>query len=213
MTDQLIERLVADLKPQEPLINFKLWSHCSMCLLIVSSLVLMVMGLRTDYSTALQNGAMLWKPGMFLLAWIGSMFLILDFSRPITRVKKWHFVPLFLAVAILFWQLIIQLPYVLSSNSILSLSDPNAIYCLSVIIVGGGISMAMPWRLWFSKTASSNPTTLGALYGFSVGCLAATAYALHCDKDGMLYIFVYYGMPILILVIFGSLLSKKLLKW
>ena len=79
MTDQLIERLVADLKPQEPLINFKLWSHCSMCLLIVAGLVLAVLGLRADYSTALQNGAMLWKPGMFLLAWIGSMFLILDF--------------------------------------------------------------------------------------------------------------------------------------
>ena len=75
MTDLLIERLVADLKPQEPLINFKLWSHCSMCLLIVSCLVLTVMGLRTDYSTALQNGAMLWKPGMFLLAWIGRCFL------------------------------------------------------------------------------------------------------------------------------------------
>lgn len=213
MTDQLIERLVVDLKPQEPLINFKLWSHCSMCLLIVAGLVLAVMGLRADYSTALQNGAMLWKPGMFLLAWIGSMFLILDFSRPITRIKKWHFVPLFLAVTILLWQLIIQLPYLFSSNAILSLRDPNAIYCLSVIIVGGGFSMAMPWRSWFSRTASSNPTTLGALSGFSVGCLAATAYALHCDKDGILYIFVYYGMSILILVIFGSLLSKRLLKW
>ena len=213
MTDQLIERLVADLKPQEPLINFKLWSHCSMCLLIVTCLVLAVMGLRADYPTALQNGAMLWKPGMFLLAWIGSMFLILNFSRPISRIKKWHFVPLYLAAAILFWQFISQLPNCVSSSSILSLHYPNAIYCLSVIIVGGGISMAMPWKLWFSRTASPNPTTLGALSGFSVGCLAATAYALHCDKDGMLYIFVYYGTPILVLVIFGSLLSKKLLKW
>ncbi len=213
MTDQLIERLVSDLKPQEPLVDSRLWVHCTLCLLMVVGIVLAMMGLRADYPTALQNGAMLWKPGIFLLAWIGSILLILDLSRPIERVEKWHFVPLFLAGTILLWQLIVQLPYLFTSDATVSLRDPNAIYCLSVIIGGGGIAMVMSWKFWFSRTASPNPTALGALAGFSVGCLAATAYALHCDKDGILYIFVYYGIPILILSVFGRLLSKRLLKW
>ena len=213
MTDQLIEHLVSDLKPQEPLVDSMLWIHCTVCLLMVAGVVLAMMGLRADYPTALQDGAMLWKPGVFLLAWIGSILLILDLSRPIERIEKWHFVPLFLAGTILLWQLIVQLPYFFSSDATLNLHDPNAIYCLSVIIGGGGMAMVMSWKFWFSRTASPNLTTLGALAGFSVGCLAATAYALHCDKDGILYIFVYYGMPILTLSVVGSLLSKRLLKW
>lgn len=213
MTDQLIEHLVSDLKPQEPLIDSKLWLHCTMCLILITGIVLALMGLRADYPTALQDGAMLWKPGVFLLAWIGSILLILDLSRPIERIEKWHFVPLFLAGTILLWQLIVQLPYLFSSDTTLSLRDPNAIYCLSVIIGGGGIAMVISWKFWFSKTASPNPTTLGTLAGFSVGCLAATGYALHCDKDGILYIFIYYGIPILALSVIGNLLSKRLLKW
>jgi len=213
MTGQLIERLVSDLKPQEPIVDSKLWLHCTVCLLMVASVVLAMMGLRADYSTALQDGAMLWKPSIFLLAWIGSILLILDLSRPIKRVEKWHFVPLFLAGTILLWQLIVQLPHLFTSDIELSLRDPSVIYCLFVIIGGGGIAMVMSWKFWFSRTASPNPTALGALAGFSAGCLAATAYALHCDKDGILYIFVYYGIPVLTLSFLGSLLSKKLLRW
>lgn len=213
MTDQLIARLVSDLKPQEPIIDSKLWLHCTVCLLIVASVVIAMMGLRADFPTALQDGAMLWKPGIFLFAWISSILLILDLSRPIKRVEKKHFVPFFLAGTILLWQLIVQLPFLSTSDAALSLRDPSAIYCLSVIIGGGGIVMVVSWKFWFSRTASPNPTALGALAGFSAGCLAATAYALHCDKDGILYIFIYYGISVVTLSFLGSLLSIKLLKW
>lgn len=213
MTDQLIERLVADLKPQDLLIDSKLWVHCTICLIVLSVVVLAVMGLRVDYPNALENGAMFWKPGIFLACWIGSIFLILDFSRPIIRINNWHFTPIILAIFIFLWQIIVQSPFLFTSDTTISLYDSSAIYCLAVIIGGGGMTMAMSWKFWFTKTASPKPLTLGALAGFSVGSLAATAYALHCNKDGVLYIFVYYGLPILALSIFGSFLSKRILKW
>lgn len=213
MTDQLIERLVADLKPQDLLIDSKLWMHCTICLIVLAGAVLAIMGLRVDYLNALENGSMFWKPGIFLACWIGSIFLILDFSRPISKSNKWHFTPILLAISIFLWQIIVQSPFSLISDVTISLHDPNAIYCLAVIIGGGGMTMAISWKFWFVKTASPEPSTLGALAGFSAGCLAATAYALHCDKDGALYIFVNYGLPILALTAFGSFLSKRLLRW
>ncbi len=213
MPDQLIERLVADLKPRDLLIDSRLWVHCTICLIVLAGAVLAIMGLRADYPNALENGAIFWKPGIFLACWIGSIFLILDFSRPITKINKWHFTPILLAISIFLWQIIVQSPFFLTSDATISLHDPNAIYCLAVIIGGGGMTMAISWKFWFAKTASPKPSTLGALAGFSVGCLAATAYALHCDKDGVLYIFVYYGLPILALTAFGSFLSKRLLRW
>lgn len=213
MTDQLIERLVADLKPQDLLIDSKLWVHCTICLTVLAGAVLAIMGLRADYPNALENGAMFWKPGIFLACWIGSILFILDFSRPITKINKWHFTPILLAISVFLWQIIVQSPFFLTYEATMSLHDSNAIYCFAIIIGGGGMAMAISWKFWFTKTASPKPSTLGALAGFSVGCLAATAYALHCDKDGVLYIFVYYGLPILALTVFGSLLSKRLLRW
>lgn len=213
MTDQLIERLVADLKPKDLLIDSKLWVHCTICLIVLAGAVLAIMGLRVDYPNALENGAMLWKPGIFLACWIGSIFLILDFSRPVARINKWHFTPIILAIFFFLWQVIVQAPFFLTPDATISLHDPGAIYCLAVIIGGGGITMLMSWKFWFAKTASPKPEILGALAGFSVGCLAATAYALHCNKDDVLYIIVYYGLPILALTIFGSFMSKRLLRW
>ena len=213
MTDQLIERLVADLKPQDLLIDSKLWVHCTICLMILAGAVLAIMGIRADYPNALESGAMFWKPGIFLACWIGSILFILDFSRPITKVNKWHFIPIILSISTFLWQIIVQSPFFLTSDAIISLYDSSAIYCLAVIIGGGGMTMAITWKFWLTKTASPKPSILGALAGFNVGCLAATAYALHCDKDGLLYIFVYYGLPILALTIFGSSLSKRLLRW
>ena len=213
MTDQLIERLVDDLKPQDLLIDSKFWVHCTICLIVLVVAVLAIMGLRIDYLNALKEGAMFWKPGIFLACWIGSIFLILDYSRPTGKINKWHFTPILLAIIIFLWQIISQSSFFLTSDAITSLYDPNNFYCLAVIIFGGGITMAISWKFWFAKTASPKPGTLGALAGFSVGCLAATAYALHCNKDDVLYILVFYWLPILALTIFGSFLSNKLLRW
>ena len=138
MTDQLIERLVDDLKPQDLLIDSKLWAHCTVCLIVLSGAVLVIMGLRTDYPDALENGAMFWKPGIFLVCWIGSIFLILDFSRPTGKINKWHFTPILLAIAVFLWQIITQLPIFLTSEAITSLYDPNNVY----------LPCRYPWWRW-----------------------------------------------------------------
>ena len=94
-----------------------------------------------------------------------------------------------------------------------SLHDPAAIYCIAVITCGGAMALAMVWKFWFSKTAPQNPSLLGGLAGFSSGCLAAAAYALHCDRDIALYICIFYGLPIAMLSLAGSVLGRKFLKW
>lgn len=213
MSDQLIDQLVSDLAPRKPLVNIKLWIHCTGCLVIVAGTILTIMGLRTDYLTALQNGSMLWKPGLFLAAWIGSLLLITDISRPMGKITKWHFAPLILAASILLWQLITQFEYFTVAQMVGSLKDTNAIYCLSVILGGGGMVMFIAWKVWFARTASPKPTLIGALAGINAGSLAATAYALHCNRDFAIYILAYYCLPVLALSIFGGFLGQKRLSW
>ncbi|MGE3624224.1 MAG: NrsF family protein [Bdellovibrionales bacterium] len=213
MTDRLIEQLVNDLQPKKTLVDLKLWMHCTACLVMVSVAVLMFMGLRGDYLSAMQNGALFWKPGIFLMTWIGSLLLITDISRPNGWLRKKHTIPLIAAVTLLIWQFIVQSRQLFLTDMTHSLSDGSALYCLSVIMGGGAIAMMMAWKYWFSKTASRYPVLLGALAGLSAGSLAAAAYALHCDHDVALYVSVYYGAPVLALSILGGFLGKRLLRW
>lgn len=213
MTNQLIEQLVNDLKPRKPLLNLKLWLYCGMCFISIAALVLIVLGLRSHYQVALDTGAMFWKPGMFLAAWVGGMFFVTNLSRPIQQFKKWHLVPFFLAGGILFWQLTTYLTNTLGAQIISDLNDPTIPYCIFTIFTGGSLSLIVTWFLWLRKSASLKPSRLGALAGFSCGCLTASAYAICCDNDTSLYIIIYYGSPILILTFIGALLGRNLLKW
>jgi hypothetical protein len=213
MTDRLIEQLVNDLQPKKTLVDLKLWMHCTACLVMVSGAVLMFMGLRGDYLSAMQNGALFWKPGIFLMTWIGSLLLITDISRPNGWLRKTHTIPLIAAGTLLIWQFIVQTRQMSWTDMTHSLGDGSALYCLSVITGGGAVAMMMAWKYWFSKTASRYPTLLGSLAGLSAGCLAAAAYALHCDHDVALYVSIYYGAPVLALSILGGFLGKRLLRW
>lgn len=213
MTDPLIDQLVAELNPKQPLLNWKLWMHCTACFVTIAAAVLMFMGLRADYLSAMHSGALFWKPGIFLLAWIGSVLLITDISRPAGSVKKLHLVPFIFAGAVLIWQLATQAAHIPLEAVKSILQDSSAPYCLSVILGGGSVALMMAWKFWFSKTASPHPTLLGFLAGLSAGTLAATAYALHCDRDVAVYVSVYYGLPVLSLGLIGGILGKRLLRW
>lgn len=213
MTDSLIDRLTGDLRPGKTLTNMNFWVQYSACLAAIAAAVLGLLGLRADYAAALQNGAIFWKSSIFLMAWIGSALLITDISRPHGGLKKHHGIPLVAAGAVLVWQFAVQASRFSWADMLQSLNDDSAITCFSVITGGGAVAMKMAWSYWFSKTASPHPTVLGALAGFSAGCLAATAYALHCQRDAALYVSVYYGTPVLLLSFSGAFLGKKLLKW
>lgn len=213
MTDPLIDQLVADLSLKKPLLNWKLWMHCTACLVITTATILVFMGLRGDYLSAMHSGALFWKPGIFFLAWIGSVLLITDISRPAGSIKRIHLIPLILAGTILVWQLVTQTTHMPIETVKNALQDSSAPYCMSVILGGGSVALLMAWKFWFAKTASPHPKLLGFLAGLSAGALAATAYALHCDKDTAVYVSVYYGLSMLGLGLLGGILGKRLLRW
>lgn len=213
MNDPLIDSLVKDLNPQKPLLNYMLWLHCTACLLLVAAMIIGFMGLRDDYTSAIQTGSMFWKPGIFLLTWLASILLIIDISRPTGSLKGLHTLPLIVSISIIGWQFIVQAHQYSFVETFAFLNDKSAFTCLPTIFIGGGFAMFMAWKFWLSKTASMRPIFLGVLSGLSAGSLAATAYALHCTKDAALFISVYYMLPILALSIIGGFLGRKNLRW
>ncbi len=180
----------------------------ALCVLILSVILVRVsLGFRSDLTPNLW-----WKPGIFAGAGLASLLLLADIARPGHRIKPWHFAPLLFADALFGWQLITQLLHPNIAQKA-SLYDVGAFCCVSVISGGGALIFYGLWRGWLQKTASDYPVLLGALSGFCAGCLAATSYALHCDRDVVLYIGVYYFMPIGILTAMGGWLGGKYLDW
>jgi hypothetical protein len=213
VTDPLIEKMVNDLKSVKPLHNRKLWLHTALCFLIVMIMILGGIGIRYDYMSAIKEGAMFWKPAIFFLIWLSSALLILDISRPNGSYKIIHLFPLLGALLILLWQIFIQSNQSSLYQSLSYLNDDTAFFCLSIVFICGLIVMTISWKKWLKHTASPHPATLGALAGLNAASIAATVYALHCDRDAIFFVILYYFIPILCLTLIGFRLGKKNLNW
>lgn len=213
MTDRLIEQLVAELVPQSPLRNAMLWACGAALLTALVAAVLALMGLRQDYAAAMDSGAFFWKPGIFLLVLLGSLVVTTTISRPHGRVKTYHLVPWVIALSLLIWQGVSQIRHLPLDALTQSLTDGSALYCFSVITMGGAFVLLVFWKFWLTKTASLHPVLLGLCAGISAGAMAAAAYTLHCNHDSALYVFAYYMLPVAGLGILGGVLGKKFLRW
>lgn len=207
MTNDFVEQLVAELKPQPILKNQHLWLLALLALLAAAISIKLTLDFRTDASATVW-----WKPALFFFAGLASIAWLADIARPGQRLRLWHLAPLVVTDVVLMWQLITQLMQH-SDAPWAALQDAGAYYCVSVITLGGAAILLALWYGWLRKTASDQPALLGALSGFSAGCIAAAAYALHCDHDAMLYIAVYYFMPIVLLSLLGAWLGQRYLDW
>jgi len=61
--------------------------------------------------------------------------------------------------------------------------------------------------------APTNLRRAGLAAGLFGGAVAMTAYAPYCTEHGMLYMAVFYCLPILVMAALGWLLGPRLLRW
>lgn len=82
----------------------------------------------------------------------------------------------------------------------------TAMAIMSPLAFGGAI-IAM------SALAPTEPRRAGLVAGLFGGAVAMTAYAPFCPENGMLYMAVFYCLPILAMAAIGYLLGPRLLRW
>lgn len=217
MKDPLIERLVDDLKVV-PFWSGRYFWFGAACLYLIACLVIVWgMGYRSDFENAYQAGTLLLKPLLFLAIAVSTAWLAYDISKPDGAINFNHGLLALLAVVVLALLFVYQ--YHQSSSGWVYQSVASAyrlasgLHCLTSILVGGCLFMAMAWWLWISKTASVNAKWMGALSGLASGAFVASAYAIHCSVDAAPYLLVYYCLPMMSLAAVGYLIGARCLKW
>lgn len=211
MSDKLIDQLVAELQPVKPMRGRQLWQHCALCLLVVATAIISAWGIRPDFTAAIDSGAMFWKPALFLLLLAGGISCLADISRPTGKIKPVHFLPFAASLAVLAWQSIVQ---TVSLDGVTYNIDPEtSLYCFFTVLTGGTLASLALWHFWLRKAATQQPRVMAGLAGLTSGALVASAYALHCQADSVVFIMVHYGSAISILMLLGSLAGKRLLHW
>jgi hypothetical protein len=215
MSDPLINSLVNDMTPVKTL-SCKSLNITALFTFVVSAVIIITaFGVRKDFYEFIHTSSVLFKNGLFLSIFMWGLLLIHKLSRPSGTVTFVHMTPFILIPLGLFITGYIE-PAKFSiaafEGQILGMTGMG-FHCLTTLTLASLAAMAILWRAWLKKTASTQPMLLGAISGLTSSSLIAFVYAFYCSSDYALYVSVYYGIPIMLMTGLGAILGHKKLAW
>ncbi len=212
MTDDLIARLAADLRPVRPKAMQRLLIGATVLSTLVAIVAMnMWLGMRPDMDTAMAT-MNFWTKFSYTLtmALLGGV-ATLALARPDGRIR-W---PWYVALGLL--GALVILAFVQ-----LARAEPDEMMPLIV----GGTSMVCPWRIVLlglpilfgalialRRFAPRNPTLAGFAAGIMAGGAGAWVYSFACAETGMMFLVLWYTLGILIVGVIGAVLGRFLLRW
>jgi hypothetical protein len=212
VSDELIDRLCADLRPVRPgAIARRLAAGVGVGVLVSALLMLLVLGPRPDMVPASAT-AMFWVKAAYTLAlaWIG-LWAAERLARPAAEVGQrlaWFAVPL----AGLAFLALVQL-----ASAPAQMRGP--------LILGGSANVC-PWFIlalsipplcglvWAMRGLA--PTRLrlaGAVAGLAAGGAGSFVYAIHCTESAAPFVALWYTLGVLAAGFAGFLLGPRVLHW
>lgn len=210
MTDDLIARLAADLKPVRPLAMQRLLIGVLLASGVVAVFVmLMLLGMRPDMPSAAVTMIYWTKFGYTLSLAVLGLATTLVLARPGGRTR-WPWLAALALLAVLLVLAMLQLaladdmmPLVMGSSIIRSLTY---IPLLSLPVLLATI-------LALRRMAPTRPALAGFSAGIMAGGTGAWIYAFACTETGMMFLALWYTLGIVIVGAIGAVLGRFLLRW
>lgn len=210
--EQLVDRLVADLKPvAAPRIGRRFVLGLGLGLVFSIALVGLFLGYRPDMATASLTPIFWIK--LFYVGGIGaiSLWAAGRLSRPGGRTGDaiaWLPLPV-LVMATLATMALISSPAAARPHLIMGLSARVAPWRILAASIPPlvGLTWAMrglaPTRLVFA----------GTMVGIAGGGFGAVSYAMHCSESATPFILIWYTMGVVACGLLGALAGPRLLRW
>ena len=212
MTDELIARLSADLKPVRRMAMARLLVGATLLSGIVAVVAMnMWLGMRPDMDAAMGTMNFWTKFSYTLAVAVLGGVATLALARPGGRIR-W---PWYAALGLL--ALLVILAFIQ-----LARAEPDDMMPLII----GGTSLVCPWRivvlglpvllgaiLVLRRFAPSNPTLAGFAAGIMAGGTGAWVYSFACAETGMMFLALWYTLGIVTVGAIGAVLGRFLLRW
>lgn len=212
MTDDLIARLVDDLKPVPAgALLRRLLLLVPLGVAISMLLMAMWLGFRPDLSEA-TGTVMFWIKSAYTAGLgLAGLWAVEQSSRPGHRGRR----PLSVALTLVSATAIVSIvdyalapvearPLMLMGSS--ALLCPFYIVALSVPIFVAGIA-------FMRRTAPTRLTFAGASVGLAAGALGAWVYSFHCTEGGLPFLALWYSLGIAAVTVAGAVLGRSVLRW
>jgi len=210
-TNELIKTLASHSKrPARPLSTVWWWA-VGISIAIAALVFFMVLGLRSDISSALETPRFLFKFLVTLTLAVSAFNCVRALSRP---GESWRNEVLCLAIApaLLAMAVVVELFALPSDLWTATMIGRNSVVCLTYIpLIGLGPLAVFLWTLHYS--APTNPAFAGSVAGLLAGGIAATFYAAQCADDSPLFVAMWYTIAIAILAILGAVGASRFARW
>jgi hypothetical protein len=210
-TERLIRTLAADNGTSARPVGQTLAMAMLVALPVTAALLLVTIGIRPDFMSAMHNPFFDLKFVVTLTLALPAILISLHLSRPEASLRGWFWLlllsPLVLIAAIASEMMIPQrLPMMtrlVGKNSMLCMS---AVPVLSMPILAGALFA-------LRHGAPSRPALAGAIAGLLSAGFAATMYAAHCTDDSPLFVATWYTLAVALVSAIGALVGSRVLRY
>lgn len=212
MTDDLIDRLSAELQPTP---KRAIPRRLSMALIpgtIVSAVAMLLwLGLRPDLAEAIFGMMFWWKFLYTAIFAVLAFWAVARLARPGGSMRK-PMIALFALIALAGALGIAQLMIMPPEMSRVLVMGGTALVCpFYIAALSIPIYAATVWVM--RRLAPTNLAGAGFAAGLLAGSTAAWVYAFHCGENGMPFLAIWYTTGILISAIGGAILGRWALRW
>ena len=210
-TDDLIGQLSANLEPVKRGAAGRLLAGTILIGMIGSAVVMLsVLGLRHDFSSAITSFGMWTKLAYTFAVAVFAFFLVERAGRPGADMSK---PALLLALPILSIVLlaIMQMNAPGADMPKLVMGHSSRVCAVLVILTALPTLAATFWAL--RQLAPTRLTQAGALAGLFAGGAGAFVYSFHCTEGSAPFIAIWYTLGVVLTTAIGAVLGRHLLRW
>jgi hypothetical protein len=168
--------------------------------------VLLLVGTRPDFATAVYGAPFAYKVASMLALGLGGVLLASRAALPGSGgLTALALVP---AVALLAFRAATDS----SGLSFMGSSDISVLRCVMTILVVSLPPLVVLLGV-MRAGAPTRPVLAGAITGMLSGALGAGAYALACKNDAGLFVALWYPLAILAMAALGGAIGRRALAW
>lgn len=210
-TDRLIQTLAADNDQRPRPVSTQLAMALLVTLPVVAAMLLVTLGIRPDFMSAMRNPFFDTKFLVTLALAIPAIVISVHLSKPEASLGRWIWL-LLLSPFILIVALIVEMTMPQRASMMMRIIGRNSSLCsaaitlLSLPILGGAM-------IALRHGAPSRPAVAGALAGLMSAGLGATFYAAHCTDDSPLFVATWYTLAALVVAGLGAAIGSKVLRY